>query len=89
MAHTLGAASAAFKIMKLVAGVFQDKTRKGMSSSEMAEIISRETHDAEMLEALQALVTLLELDEEATHPGTDTWVALKRAEALIAKVEGR
>ena len=71
--YTAGAERAAHAITQM--------SRFPVNKLDLAEIISRETHDAEMLEALK----LAEIYIEDGAPLT----ALERIKAIIAKVEGR
>lgn len=43
----------------------------------------------DLLEALRAMVTLTETDDEFNAPGTDAYTTLHVARAAIAKAEGR
>ena len=56
------------------------------SRTNVADIISRETHDAEMLEALR---TILSSTDHITEPLSNLLQIRATAGALIAKVDGR
>ena len=70
--YTPGAESAARKLCRDWTGI--------PTPADVAEIISRETHDTELLEALQACMNMVDGDG---HP--PDWDAIR---AIIAKVEG-
>ena len=80
--YTPGAERAARQVVN---GCIDGATELDYSAN--AALISRETHDAEMLEALQEL---LEAATARVAPGLpDMDQAVERAVALIAKLEGR
>ncbi len=55
----------------------------------MATVISEETHDAEMLEALKYVIEFYGHDDQEAEQFPNENCAICKAKAVIAKVEGR
>lgn len=87
--HTHGAERAAVRIFSALLSDLSSKLPGTLTTSLAADIISENTHDAEMLEALKAVTERYWQLIERDCDRHDFQACISSLEAVIAKAEGR